>query len=267
MKGVPASVDGVAGGMKVSCFFRRSGERAILFIHGLGAAKENFAGAFGRKELEDVTMLAADLPGFGDSGAPDDFSCGMREQAAVALETANHFGLERFHLVAHSMGGIVGIELGRLAPGRILSFINVEGNLTSEDCTLSRRIVSMPEEEFIRSGLEGLRRTLGRLFHETGDEAGEVYLSYLAKASPGALYRSARETVSASDRGDLLERFCRLPFYRCYVYGEKNRGLFPAEKMLVEAGVPVHYIPRSGHSPMDDNPDDLYGLVLQVIGR
>ncbi len=267
MRGVPAPADVMAGGMRVSCLLRRSGQRALLFIHGLGASKENFAGAFGRKELEGITMLAPDLPGFGDSDRPEGFSYGMREQADIALEAADRLGLDRFHLVAHSMGGIVGIELCRIAGRRILSFINVEGNLTPEDCTLSRRIGAMPEGEFIRSGLEDLRRTLGRLFGETGDEAGKIYLSYLAKASPGALYRSALATVQASGRGDLLERFSRLPFYTCYVYGGKNRGLFPAEKMLLEAGVPVFYIPRSGHSPMDDNPQELYGLVLNVVGR
>jgi pimeloyl-ACP methyl ester carboxylesterase len=259
------TVDIVVQGIRISCFFREAGPRSILFIHGLGASKKNFAGAFGREELEGITLLAPDLPGFGESERPDGFSYGMQEQAGIVLGAARHFGLERLHLLAHSMGGIVGIELCRIAPGRILSFINVEGNLTPEDCTLSRRIGAMPEEEFLRRGFDDLRATLGRLFHETGDGAGKAYLACLAGASPAALHRSALETVRASDRGDLMERFSGLPFYRCYVYGEKNRGLFPAEKLLAEAGVPVFYIPRSGHSPMDDNPADLYGLVRRTV--
>jgi pimeloyl-ACP methyl ester carboxylesterase len=259
------TADIVVQGIRISCLSREAGPRSILFIHGLGASKESFAGAFGREELKGITLLTPDLPGFGESERPDGFSYGMREQAEIVLGAASHLGLERFHLLAHSMGGIVGIELCRIAPGRILSFVNVEGNLQPEDCTLSRRIGAMSEEEFLRQGFDDLRATLGRLFRETDDKAGKAYLACLAKASPAALHRSALETVRASDRGDLMERFSGLPFYRCYVYGEKNRGLFPAEKLLAEAGVPVFYIPRSGHSPMDDNPADLYGLVRRTV--
>ena len=74
-------------------------------------------------------------------------------------------------------------------------------------------------------------------------------------------------TVYESDHGDPLTRFTRLPFYKCYLYGEKNKGKFVTEKLLKQKEVPVFYISRSGHAMTDDNPDEFYDHVLKTIRR
>jgi pimeloyl-ACP methyl ester carboxylesterase len=45
--------------------YREGSGPAILFIHGLGGAKENFYAAFQSSALEDCTLLAFDNPGTG----------------------------------------------------------------------------------------------------------------------------------------------------------------------------------------------------------
>lgn len=70
--------------------------------------------------------------------------------------------MDRVHLVAHSMGGIIGIELGEMIPDRLCSFINVEGNITIEDCTMSKQVADMGEEYFTREGFEELKRSIAQ---------------------------------------------------------------------------------------------------------
>jgi pimeloyl-ACP methyl ester carboxylesterase len=260
---VQVKIDGVF----LSCLFQKGASDTIVFVHGLGASKEDFLEAFRREEFQPFTLLAVDLVGFGDSDKPAAFSYTMKDQARILKKTIDQFGVSRFHLVAHSMGGIVGVELCEMMPDRVESFINAEGNLTAEDAMMSREITKMSEEEFAQGGFEQLKRDLEAEFERTGDQGGKRYIEALMKATVKSVYQSSVSTVYESDHGDLLTRFTRLPFHKCYFYGEKNKGKFVTEKLLRQKGVPVFYISGSGHAMTDDNPDEFYDNVLKTTRR
>jgi pimeloyl-ACP methyl ester carboxylesterase len=130
-------------GYSLSCFFQRGNRAAVIFIHGFGASKEAFREAFDFRGFQAFTMLAPDLIGFGDSEKPSDFSYLMRDQAEIRRRAIDALRLDQLNLVAHSMGGIVGIELAEMIPHRVGSFVNVEGNIAAEDCTMSRRVADV----------------------------------------------------------------------------------------------------------------------------
>jgi pimeloyl-ACP methyl ester carboxylesterase len=267
MEKFPPAVEVEAGGFRISCLLQRGGVESIVFIHGLGACKDSFRGGLGRETLGSFTLLAPDLVGFGESQKPADFSYSMKDHARILAGVVDHFGIETFHVVAHSMGGIVGIELCEMLPGRVRSFTNVEGNLTLEDCFFSRRVIEMSEEEFTREGFDLFKRMLELESEKAGSESLQGYAAMLSKAGAAGVYKSSLSTVRESDSGNLVERFGRLPLYACHVYGEKNKGHFPAEKLLEERGVPIFYVAESGHAPMDENPDEFYDLVKKVTVR
>jgi pimeloyl-ACP methyl ester carboxylesterase len=252
-------------GLSISCILQERGRNSIVFVHGLGASKETFLEAFSREEFRSFSMLATDLIGFGDSDKPADFSYLMKDQAKILERTIDLSGLDRFHLVAHSMGGIIGIELGEMVPHRLCSFINVEGNVTAEDCTMSNQVAEMGEEYFAQEGFEGLKRAIAKEAKRTENRPLEDYLKSLSKATSKSFYKSSISTVRESNHGDLLTRFSKLPFYKCYIYGEENKGVFPAEDMLRHEGIPLFYVSKSGHSMMKENPEEFYGLVLRII--
>jgi len=249
----------------ISCLFHKGGENAIVFIHGFGSSKEVFVEAFETEKLQSFTMISTDLIGFGDSGKPPSFSYRLRAQASVLKNVIVHLGVERFHIVAHSMGGIVGIELTEMMPKQSRSLINLEGNLTIEDCTMSKQVAEMSERYFTQEGFENLRNSIAEESKKAGNESLKDYLKSLSKATAKSLHKSAISTVHESSRGDLLTRFEKLPFYKCYIYGEKNKGVFPAEKMLKQKGIPLFYVSNSGHSMMKENPKEFYELVLRII--
>lgn len=267
MGSVPSSVEVRVDGLLISCLFRKGRKEPVVFMHGLGDSKESYREAFRREELRSFTILVADLVGFGDSDKSADFSYSMRDQAVILRKVIDCFGVERFHLVAHSMGGAVGIELCEMVSSRVCSFVNAEGNLTSEDCTGSRYIAGMGEEKFVQVGFEQFKCELREELERAGGSAGMGYLRSLSKATAESMYKSSASLVKESDSGDLLTRFCQLPFYKCYLYGENNKGVFPAEKLLRQKGVPIFYISKSGHAMMDENPDEFYNLVLKIISR
>ncbi len=267
MNRLPPSEKFKVNGQLISCMYQKGEKESIVFIHGFGASKQTFLEAFKRKEFQSFTMLATDLVGFGDSDKPANFSYEMKDQARILRKTIDLLDLNRFHLVAHSMGGIIGIELGEMIPNRLCSFINAEGNITAEDCTMSKQVAEMDEEYFALEGFEQLKHSIAEESERTQDKALKDYLRSLSKATHESLYKSSIATVRESNFGGLLTRFAQLPFYKCYIYGERNKEVFPAEKMLEQKGIPLFYISNSGHSMMKENPDEFYNLILSIIRR
>ncbi len=56
-------------------------------------------------------------------------------------------GVDRFHVVGHSMGGLTALLLADRDPARVVSFVDIEGNVAPEDCFLSRQVVSHPHSD------------------------------------------------------------------------------------------------------------------------
>jgi pimeloyl-ACP methyl ester carboxylesterase len=240
----------------------KSGE-TIVFIHGFGSAKEHFRYAFNSSSLQDFTLVALDLIGFGKSKGPDEFGYSMKDQASIVIEFLDHLGIKTFHLCGHSMGGLVAMNVAALQPQRMLSFIDLEGNLTIEDCSFTGKVAEKTFEEFARTE----RSKLEKEFKEAGihDPAMSEYADTFCMASTGALYKSACHTVEDSST-PLIEKLVQIK-NACYIYGEKNRGIYPAENLLRASGVPVFYIEKAGHAMAIENPDQLYHAMKIFIDR
>lgn len=65
----------------------------------------------------------------------------------TALAMLDRFGFDRFHLIGHSMGGLTALMLAQRCPERVLSFVDIEGNIAPEDCFLSRQIVTYADDD------------------------------------------------------------------------------------------------------------------------
>ncbi|HPG40619.1 MAG TPA: alpha/beta hydrolase [bacterium] len=240
---------------------RTNRQEALVFIHGFGSNQEHFRFAFSAPPLLEFTLLAVDLAGFGASPVPPGFSFTMHDQALLVLKLLDTLQIINFHLCGHSMGGLVVMNMAELAPGRTLSLINLEGNLTPEDCFLSGKVAAMSFTEFTTHG----RKELERGFRLAGmkDPAMRDYAETFAATNSKALYKSALHTVQDSAL-PLVDKLGRIN-NSCYIYGDKNRTLFPAEKLLHDNGVPVFYIENAGHAMALENPRQLYNTIRQFI--
>lgn len=244
-----------AASFDIACRTRSSSSDLAVFIHGLGCSKDSFRLAFERPELRDFSLLSFDLPGFGHSSKPEDFSYALEELALVSQAVLKKHRKPRFHVVAHSMGGAVGLLLAGGISNQLISFINIEGNLTRDDCgLLSRRASGLSFESFLQDP------SFNRLHRS------EKYNRHLAlpQSLPLALYRSARSLCAWSDGGDLLRLFSGLRCRKAYVHGAESHA--PAALAPLD-GVEILAIPDSGHFPMNENPDAFYPLLGKLLRR
>ena len=62
----------------------------------------------------DYPMVKIDLPGHGKSTDPDLLCDTMQEMAKAVMKVVDELQLSRYHLIGHSMGGYVGLEVKRM---------------------------------------------------------------------------------------------------------------------------------------------------------
>jgi pimeloyl-ACP methyl ester carboxylesterase len=246
------------GNAHVAADVRDGGGDMLLLIHGLGCSGESYRQVWEYPSFRQCIVVVPDLPGFGQSGFSDGFSCSLEDYAAVCRGLIDLFDYRRLHIVGHSMGGAVGVLLCTLMGEGVSSFINVEGNLVAADCGVSRKIMSMPYEEFLGTGCFELHL----MADSSGEKGVRMWASMAEQASPEAVYRSASSLVKWSDSGALLAEFLSLRCRKVYIYGEKNREL----KSLADIGsIQTREILRCGHFPMNDNPDEFYGFLAEWL--
>lgn len=124
---MPVSVDGVDLKIASAC---RGGDRSpIVFLHGFGSTKEDYADIVHLSALDGHPFLAYDAPGCGETRCEDLSKPSIPFQVSVAQAVLRYYGIERFHLVGHSMGGLTALMLAHQEPGRVLSFVDIEANV------------------------------------------------------------------------------------------------------------------------------------------
>jgi pimeloyl-ACP methyl ester carboxylesterase len=106
--------------------------------------------------------VAYDASGCGETTCGDLTAISIPFLVDTALAVLDRLGVERFHLVGHSMGGLTALMLASRHPDRVLSFVDIEGNVAPEDCFLSRQIISHPtadDEAFLDDFIARNRRS------------------------------------------------------------------------------------------------------------
>lgn len=248
--------------LKVSRISRQRDMPPIIFLHGFGSTKEDYADVVRRTKLNKYAFLAYDAPGCGETYCSDLSAISIPFLVKTALAVLNRLDIEQFHLVGHSMGGLTALMLADRHPARILSFINIEGNIAPEDCFLSRQIVEYPAstpDEFFNRFID---RTLYSPAYSSPLYAASLRHKVRAQAVP-SIFKSM---VQLSDNGHLMDRFLNLPCPKMFMYGEQNRTLSYLSH-IEKNGVELAEIPECGHFPMYANPPAMWHEIATFLNR
>ncbi|WP_017587904.1 alpha/beta fold hydrolase [Nocardiopsis ganjiahuensis] len=235
-------------------------EEPVLLISGAGLPSWIWDAT--RKELASSreTAVAARPDGHADSGAGGVGGVSLADHAAAALASAPW---DRFAVVAHSAGGVVGAELARLAPERVSALLGVsavvpgpEGSFVSSMPFPNRLLLSLvmriagtrPPESVIRGGLTA---GLGE------DMTDRVVADFVTE--PTALFRGR------TGREPIRQR-------RGYVLTSRDRALAPglqrrfaANLFSGDQGVTWEETLDTGHLPMLEAPGSLARLVTGFL--
>jgi pimeloyl-ACP methyl ester carboxylesterase len=136
-------------GAAVAAELRHADGPAVLLVHGLG-----YSGRYWRRQVSALAdagyaVLVPDLRGFGASDASP-VPYGMATLADDLERVRDAAGIDRFHLVGHSMGGMVALEYVLARPERVrsLALCSVSAHSGNRAAAFARAMALLSTEGF-----------------------------------------------------------------------------------------------------------------------
>jgi len=257
---VPETID--AGGRRIRRLKAGSGGTPVLMIHGFGA--DHTTWMFNQAELSaDREVHAIDLPGHG--GSEKSVGIGTVEALAEAvLAYMDAAGLESAHLVGHSLGGAIAVEIAATAPDRAtaLTLIAPAG--------FGAEIAQDFIDGFIgESRARKLRPVLEMLVADPGIVTADMVEEVLKfKRLDGAL--SALQAIAAANfaagaqKTSVREKLAGLSAPVHVVWGEGDRVLPARHAEGLPASVKVSKVADAGHIPHMEKAAEVNAVIKAI---
>lgn len=241
----------------------------LFYIHGLGESGRCFEQLMADPGLRSWNHLAADLPGYGRSPWADE-PLTLAEHAVRLGELLDATCDEPVVVVGHSMGGVIGTLLAEHSPRRVRAFVNVEGNISLDDCNYSSQAARWSEDAWLTDGFDEFLGHLSRDAQKSETPTSEVLRRYHASArlcDPRAFHRNGVDLVAASRKEDLASRMAAIDRPRAYVYGSPRGTGSHSRDLLTAAGIEPVDVRDAGHWPFLDQHEIFVTMIRAFLGR
>ncbi len=253
------------GGGRINYLVMGEGSPPVVLVHGFGGDLNNWL--FNQPALAaGRAAYALDLPGHGRSGK----DVGSGEVAALAQTLAAYLDalrLDPVHLVGHSLGGAITLDLAVRQPERVASLTLIA------PVALGGEINADYIDGFIAAGRrKEMQAVLGMLFADpalVSRDMVEEVLKYkrldgtaaaLATVA-GAAFPGGRQSRDLKSRlGDL-----RMPVQ--VIWGRQDRILPVTQSDNLPASVPVHILDDAGHMVHMEAAAQVNALIEGLLGR
>lgn len=239
-----------------------SGEPLVL-VHGFLGGSAQWAAEMAAL-ASSFDVIALDLAGYGDAsdrGAPSD----MATHARAVLATLDALGIERFHLLGHSMGGMVVQEMVHQAPERVQRLVlyatAAQGSIPGRFETMQRSRERLAEE-----GVERVARRIAATWLLDG-EASPAYPA-LAALAMRASAQAACAGLHAMEGWDGRDRLATVRSPTLVVWGESDRSYgWPMIEMLWQTipGCSLAVLPACAHALHLERPALFHALVHEFL--
>lgn len=247
---------------------------SLLLIHGFLVSHLEWADVAGAL-AERFHVIAADLPGFGESEKPGParYPYGIETFAETMADLVAAFGVGRAHVVGHSMGGAVALTLAAEHPELVQRLIVVDPLVYPFELSIKAKLVLYPligPVIFKQLYGRGMFRAYFRdeVFGNNGgmnlarvDEHYERFNSPAARESAYATLRAIQDTRS------LVARLGRVRTPTLVVWGREDR-IFPvahASRLAKDLGDARLEILATGHSPAEEAPRPFLQAVQEFL--
>lgn len=249
-------------------------ERTIVMLHGLGATKIEFLPTLAAMAPHGWRIVALDLPGYGDTDKPFPAPYDAAFFSKWVVAALDALDIDRAHVLGHSMGGRVALEVGLRAPDRtdrlVLmtpSMAWIAGRPFAPWLKLVRPelgIIQPTPKPFV----DGVVRRLvpDSDHHLIAPALDEFMRSYLSPRGRVAFYASARN-IYLEDPRPFWERLETLAPESLFIWGRRDT-LVPigfarhVRQRLPEA---AHVELDCGHVPQLECPRKVHGAIGRFL--
>ena len=240
------------------------GATPVLLVHGFGADLNTWM--FNQPALaESRRAVALDLPGHGGSTKTLDAAVDGPSFAADLDRALAVLGIERLHLVGHSMGGAIALHFAAWQPERVASLTLIAPAALGSEINA----------DFIAGFVEAQRRremqqALTLLVHDPALVSRQMVEDVLRyKRLDGV--QAALETLAAEwfpngvQRAGNVDLAANPAVPTQIIWGREDRIIPVAHAEALGDKVPVHIIDGAGHLPHMEKSGEVNRLIAAFI--
>jgi len=249
---------------------------ALILLHGFPQTSAMWEPLIGAAAAQGYRVLALDQRGYSPGARPEGVDAyAVLELVADVVAVADAAGFERFHLVGHDWGCVVGWVTAIRHPGRVLTWSGLSiphpGTLLSDiarDPPTYIRINTAPLVPETLLAFNGMARLRGIYARATPAQRDE-YLAVFSE--PGALtaaldwYRAIGASLAS---GEAASGPVSTP--TLFVYGSRefwvNEDALVRQRKLV-TGPYRELEVDAGHFVLEERPDEVVAAVLEHLAH
>jgi pimeloyl-ACP methyl ester carboxylesterase len=254
----------------------------LLLVHGVGSSLETWGDVPDRLAASGFHVVAVDLIGHGASGLGNgDFSLGAN--ASMMRDLLDHLGIDRVHLVGHSLGGGVSMQFLYQFPDRVETLTLVSSGGLGPDVAATLRAATLPGSHMVirmasRQGFVNTASWLGRALGTFGKEVDALSPRAMGRlralndqARSAAFLATLRSVVGPSGQTvyaiDKLQTFD--PERVLVIWGAEDPTLPVKHAWDTHEQLPgsrVVIVPGAHHHPHTDDPDTFVRALVAHVG-
>jgi pimeloyl-ACP methyl ester carboxylesterase len=247
----------------------------LLLLHGFTGAKEDFSDFVDGFADRGWHVVVPDHRGHGASEQPEDEAAySLQAMADDMAALADALGWERFHLLGHSMGGMVAQVLALDAPERLASLVLMDtghGAVEGLDPDLLELAIAVVRAEGV-DRLVDLSNQLDTRARAAADERVRTerpgYVEFgdrKMRACAPAMYAAMANQLPGSH--DRLAALAGLDVRTLVVVGEQDTAFLTQSERLAATipGATYEVIAEAAHSPQFENPDRWWRVVSRFL--
>ena len=240
------------------------GDEPLVFLHGFGGSHAIW-GSIPDELSRDAPVLVYDLPGHGGSlDYPEAGSAKVAAQAILGDLAAR--GLQRAHLVGHSMGGAVAALMAIMDAPRVASLtLTAPGGFGSEiNHRLLTRYAAARDEASLTPCLEAM---YGWMSPVRADAMAQMLATRAVPGQVETLVRIAGGLVRDGRQGQLpRERLEALEMPVSVVWGELDNVLPARQARGLPWRFALHLLRDRGHMLPQEAPEEVMTIIRRTAG-
>lgn len=241
---------------------------SVLLVHGMGSSTFSWRHTLPALAQAGYRAVAFDQRGFGlsDKVGVTDYS--HQAQAEAIVHLMNALGISKAVVVGHSMGANVAAHLAVSHPERVEKLVIADGYFIQKKQVVSRITGTMlrfpPFQRWGRLALRSLltpdnvTRIIKSAFADPAAVTAQVVSGYMRPLQTAGWDEAAMGIARDLGRSVLTAPLSSIKVPTLFVWGADDRWV-PLDKgrefQRQFAGSELAVIPRSGHMPMEEQPE------------
>jgi len=242
----------------------------LVLLHGFGANKDNWT-RIGKHLTPHFTVIAPDLPGFGESGLNPKGDYSISAQARFVKAFVKALGITSFHIGGSSMGGNIAGAYASRNPQDLKSLLLISpgGVASAQPSEMHRMLEEGKPNPLLARNVADYERLLDFIFVKRPFIPLPIKKFLVQEAiEHQPLNSKIFEQIRAKDRRPLEDLLKGLAVKTLVVWGGQDRVLHVSGAKVIGSVMPkarVEVMDAVGHLPMIENPEKTAGLYTRFL--